>query len=385
MTRSPGVDIECPSAVGRRKIAVSTRLDREFRALPNNVIDLRSDTVTHPTDEMRRAMASAEVGDDVFGEDPSINRLEELAAGLMGKEAALFTASGTMSNLIAALTHCRRGDEVVMGSEAHMMWNEVAGAATLAAVQVRTVPNDDMGRIDPQALEEAIRPGGNIQYPPTGLVCLENTHNRCNGGVLDAALTKSLADAAHAHGVSVHLDGARIFNASVALEAPPSSLVKEVDDVSFCLSKGLSAPVGSLLCGSREFVDRARKWRKMIGGGMRQAGVLAAAGIVALDTMIDRLAEDHANARKLAEGLAGIKGLSLDPDMFPTNIIFAHVEPSLGTAQHLVGRLAEAGVLVSHPGDSRVRMVLNRHVGDRDVDEALHRVSEACRQALAAP
>ena len=353
--------------------------------MPNNVIDLRSDTVTHPTDEMRRAMASAEVGDDVFGEDPSINRLEELAAGLMGKEAALFTASGTMSNLIATLTHCRRGDEVVMGSEAHMMWNEVAGAATLAAVQVRTVPNDDMGRIDPQSLEDAIRPGGNIQYPPTGLVCLENTHNRCNGGALDAALTGSLADVAHAHGVPVHLDGARIFNASVALEAPPNSLVKEVDDVSFCLSKGLSAPVGSLLCGSREFVDRARKWRKMIGGGMRQAGVLAAAGIVALDTMIDRLAEDHANARRLAEGLAGIKGLSLDPDMFPTNIVFARVEPSLGTAQQLVGRLAEAGVLVSYPGDSRVRMVLNRHVGDRDVDEALHRVSEACRQALAAP
>ena len=184
--------------------------------MANSVIDLRSDTVTHPTDEMRRAMASAEVGDDVYGEDPSMNKLEEMAAGLLGKEAALFTASGTMSNLIAALTHCRRGDEIVMGSEAHMMWNEVAGAATLAAAQVRTVPNDDMGRIDPQALHDIIRTGGNIQYPPTGLVCLENTHNRCNGGVLDAALTKSLADVAHSHGVPVHLDGARIFNASVA-------------------------------------------------------------------------------------------------------------------------------------------------------------------------
>ncbi len=352
--------------------------------MANSVIDLRSDTVTHPTDEMRRAMASAEVGDDVYGEDPSMNKLEEMAAGLLGKEAALFTASGTMSNLIAALTHCRRGDEIVMGSEAHMMWNEVAGAATLAAAQVRTVPNDDMGRIDPQALDDIIRTGGNIQYPPTGLVCLENTHNRCNGGVLDAALTKSLADVAHSHGVPVHLDGARIFNASVALEAPASSLVEDVDDVSFCLSKGLSAPVGSLICGSQEFVDRARKWRKMIGGGMRQAGVLASAGIVALDTMIDRLAEDHAHARRLAEGLADVKGLSVDPDMFPTNIVFAQVEPSLGSAQALVGRLAEAGVLVSYPGDDRVRMVLNRHVDDRGVDEALHRVSQACGQALAA-
>ena len=353
--------------------------------MANSVIDLRSDTITHPTDEMRRAMASAEVGDDVYGEDPSMNKLEEMAAGLLGKEAALFTASGTMSNLIAALTHCRRGDEIVMGSEAHMMWNEVAGAATLAATQVRTVPNDDMGRIDPQALDDIIRTGGNIQYPPTGLVCLENTHNRCNGGVLDAALTKSLADVAHSHGVPVHLDGARIFNASVALEAPASSLVEDVDDVSFCLSKGLSAPVGSLICGSQEFVDKARKWRKMIGGGMRQAGVLAAAGIVALDTMIDRLAEDHVHTRRLAEGLANVKGLSVDPDMFPTNIVFAQVEPSLGAAQTLVGRLAEAGVLVSYPGDSRVRMVLNRHVDDRDVDEALHRVSQACEQALAGP
>ena len=349
-----------------------------------DTIDLRSDTVTLPTEAMRRAMAEAEVGDDVLGEDPTVNRLEQVAAQMLGKEAALFTASGTMSNLISALTHCGRGDEVIMGSEAHMFWNEVGGAATLAGVQIRLVPNDDQGRINPADLEAAIRDKGNIHVPPTTLLCLENTHNRCNGGVLTPQDTKTLADIAHAHGAAVHLDGARIFNASVALEVPPSELVKDVDDVSFCLSKGLSAPVGSLICGSSEFVDRARKWRKMVGGGMRQAGVLAAAGIVALETGIDRLVEDHSHARRLAEGLSQIPGITVDPERFQTNIVFVDVDPRLGQVQEYMGRLFQAGVLVSYPGPNRVRMVTHRHIRAQDVDTAIDRVASVSKEMLVA-
>ncbi len=210
-----------------------------------NVIDLRSDTVTQPTEEMRQAMASAEVGDDVFGEDPSINRLQERAAELLGKEAGLMTASGTMSNLVASLTYCHRGDEIVMGDQAHMFWNESAGASALAGAQIRLVPNDSQGGIDTADLERAIRPGGNLHFPPTTLVCLENTHNRCGGGVMTPEETAAVGAVAHAAGASVHLDGARIFNAAVALEVPAKALVEDVDDVSFCLSKGLSCPVGA--------------------------------------------------------------------------------------------------------------------------------------------
>ena len=343
------------------------------------VIDLRSDTVTQPTEAMRKAMAEAETGDDVMGEDPTINRLEQMAAGMLGKEAGLFTASGTMSNLIAALTHCSRGDEVIMGSEGHMFWNEVGGAATLAGVQIRLVPNDDQGKLDPADVEGAIRPRSNIHFPPTSLVCLENTHNRCNGGVLTPEDTKAVADVAHAHGVAVHLDGARIFNAAVALETPAKELVKDVDDVSFCLSKGLSAPVGSVICGSEEFIGKARKWRKMLGGGMRQAGVLAAAGIVALETMVDRLAEDQAHARQLAEGLANIPGIDVDPGRFQSNIVFVDVDPSLGSVPEFMGMLSQEGVKVSYPGDRRFRMVTHRHITGEDVEIAIDRVANLSR------
>ncbi len=340
-----------------------------------NVIDLRSDTVTKPTDEMRRAMYEAEVGDDVYGEDPSINRLQERAAEMLGKEAGLLTASGTMSNLVAALTHCQRGDEIVMGDQAHMFWNESAGASALAGAQVRLVPNDDQGRIDPGDLATAIRPRGNVHMPPTTLVCLENTHNRCSGGVLTPEDTKRVADIAHAAGAKVHLDGARIFNAAVSLEVPASELVKDVDDVSFCLSKALSCPVGSVLCGSREFIEDALKWRKMVGGGMRQAGVLAAAGLVALDSMVERLADDHANARRLAQGLANINGLSLDPDSIQSNIVIFDVDESLGAAAAFTSALDREGVKVSSPGPKSIRMVTHRHISSEDVDEALNRVS----------
>ena len=348
-----------------------------------NVIDLRSDTVTHPTAEMRQAMAEAEVGDDVYGEDPSINRLEERSAELLGKEAGLLTASGTMSNLIAALTYCQRGDEIIMGDQAHMFWNESAGASALAGAQVRLVPNDDQGRIDPKDLAGAIRPRGNIHMPPTTMVCLENTHNRCSGGVLTPHDTKLVADIAHAAGARVHLDGARIFNASVALEVPPSELVNNVDDVSFCLSKALSCPVGSVLCGTEEFIGQARRWRKMIGGGMRQAGILAAAGLVALDTMIERLADDHANARRLAEGLANIEGLSVDPDSIQTNIVIFEIDPSVGSATEVIQELAQAGVKVTPSRPQSLRMVTHRHIDSSDVEETLVRVSKVITDLMA--
>ena len=343
-------------------------------------IDLRSDTVTHPSDEMRRAMADAEVGDDVYGEDPTVNRLQERAAELLGKEAGLLMASGTMSNLVAALTHCQRGDEIVMGDQAHMFWNESAGASALAGTQIRLVPNDSQGRIDPDDLQGAIRPKGNVHMPPTTLVCLENTHNRCSGGVLTPEDTKRVADVAHAAGAQVHLDGARIFNAAVALEVPARALTQDVDDVSFCLSKGLSCPVGSVLCGTKEFIAGAHKWRKMVGGGMRQAGILAAAGLVALDSMVDRLADDHANARRLAQGLANIDGISVDPDTIHTNIVIFEVDQSVGTANQVIDALAEEGVLVTYPGKQSLRMVTHRHIGSADVDDALGRVSSVVRR-----
>jgi threonine aldolase len=298
---------------------------------------------------------------------------------MLGKEAGLLMASGTMSNLVAVLSHCRRGDEVVMGDQAHIFWNESAGASALAGAQVRLVPNGPQGEIDPADLQDAIRPTGNIHMPPTRLVCLENTHNRCSGGVLTPQDTKAVADVAHAAGASVHLDGARVFNAAVALEVPASELVKDVDDVSFCLSKALSCPVGSVLCGSNDFIGEALRWRKMVGGGMRQAGILAAAGLVALDTMVDRLADDHANARRLAQGLANIDGLTVDPDSIYTNIVIFDVDQSVGAAADLIAGLREQEVLVSSPGPHSIRMVTHREVDSADIDEALARTAQAVK------
>ena len=344
------------------------------------LIDLRSDTVTQPTDEMRRAMAAAEVGDDVFGEDPSINELQERAAAVLGKEAGLLTSSGTMSNLISTLAYSSHGDEIVMGDQAHMFWNESAGQAALAGVQTRLVPNDSQGRMDPADVAAAIRPPGNLHFPRTSMLCLENTHNRCSGGVLTPEDTKSVCDVAHEAGVPVHLDGARIFNAAIALEVPAAELVREVDDLSFCLSKSLSCPVGSVLVGSQEFIDNARRWRKMLGGGMRQAGVLAAAGLVALDTMVDRLAEDHQNARRLAHGLANIDGLNVDPEQIQTNIVFFEVDTKLGTAADMIAALERQDVKVSYPGKQSIRMVTHRHITPEDIEEALSRTSTAVRE-----
>jgi threonine aldolase len=341
------------------------------------IIDLRSDTVTHPTDAMRRAMFEAEVGDDVFGEDPTINRLETMAAQKMGKEAALFTVSGTMSNLVAVLTHTRHGNEIILGSESHIFLNEVGGAAALGGVMVHTIPNDSDGRLTLADIENAIR-DKNIHYPETTLLCLENTQNRCGGAVLTPEYTQQAAALAHGHGMKVHLDGARIFNAAVALGIPAVELTGQVDSVGFCLSKGLSAPIGSVLCGSKEFIERARKKRKMLGGGMRQAGVIAAAGIVALETMIDRLAEDHANARKLAVGLAKIQGITLAKEKAPTNIVIFDLAQPFPVAEFLM-KLDSQGVKVVRFGNHRLRAVTHRMVSAADIDYALTQIERVCR------
>lgn len=333
------------------------------------VIDLRSDTVTLPSPAMRRAIAEAELGDDVFGEDPTVNRLEAMAAEAMGKEAALLTASGTQSNLIALLTHCRRGDEVILGDQAHILHYELGGAFALGGLGLRPVPNDEKGRLDLAAVRAAIR-GGNVHFPRTGLICVENTHNRCGGTVLspqDLAAVRALADE---HGLPVHLDGARLFNAAVALGVPPARLAAYADSVAFSLCKGLGCPVGSVLCGSREFIAEARRYRKMLGGGMRQAGIIAAAGVYALEHMVDRLAEDHENARLLAEGLAEVPGIELAPPP-ETNIVFLRVKGwDLG---RLVACLREAGVLCLDEG-GRLRMVTHYGIQRSDVEEAVRRV-----------
>ncbi len=341
------------------------------------IIDLRSDTITLPTDEMRRAMYDAELGDDVFGDDPPGKRLEERAARRRGKEAALFVPSGTMSSLVAILTHTRPGDEIIVGSESHIFWYEVGGASTLGGVVLRTVPNEADARLDPAAVAQAIRPE-NIHFPHTTLLCLETTHNRCGGAALTVEYTAAIAELAHGHGLMVHLDGARIFNAAVALGVPAEKLTAPVDSVGFCISKGLSAPVGSLLCGTGDFISRARKWRKMLGGGMRQVGVIAAAGIVALQTMVDRLAEDHTTARRLADGLAGIPGMGINPAEIQTNIVIFE-SPETMSGPEFIQRLSEQGVKVINRGGRTVRAVTNRMVSTADIAEALERISSVVK------
>ncbi|MEW5721281.1 MAG: low-specificity L-threonine aldolase, partial [Chloroflexota bacterium] len=333
-----------------------------------NTIDLRSDTVTLPTPAMRAAMANAEVGDDVMGEDPTVSRLEEIAAARMKKDAALFVASGTMANLVALLTHCARGDEVIVGDKAHSFINEVGGMAALGGIHPRALPNQPDGTLALDDITHAIR-GDNVHWPPTKLIALENTHNACNGSPLPSAYHKAVFDLAHARGIRVHTDGARIFNAAVALGAPASELAQYTDTISFCLSKGLSAPVGSLLCGPRDFIAEARRQRKMVGGGMRQAGIIAAAGIVALETMVDRLADDHANARRLADGLANIPGIALEPARMKTNIVFFDLSNGM-TARQLVERVAREGVLIGVAGERRFRAVTHYGIEREDIDTA---------------
>ena len=339
------------------------------------IIDLRSDTMTKPTDAMRRAMAEAQVGDDVFGEDPTINRLEEMAAERLGKEAALFVSSGTMGNLVSQLAHCGRGDEIILGSHAHTFFYEQGGSAAVGSIHPRTVPNQPDGKLALEDIEMAIR-GDNIHFPRTRLILLENTHNICNGCPLDIDYMRAVGEIARRHKLKIHVDGARFFNAAVALGVEPKALAADADSVSFCLSKGLAAPVGSVVCGTQDFIDKARRARKVLGGGMRQAGILAAAGIISLNEMVRRLAEDHANAKKLAVGLAETPGLSIDPDRIHTNIIFFEVTHADMKPEQFVQQIETEGVRMLPVGGQKVRAVTHYHITSADIDRALGVISK---------
>ena len=332
----------------------------------NAPVDLRSDTVTRPTPAMLRAMAAAPLGDAVYGEDPTVRRLEELAAERVGKEAALFVPTGTMGNQVAVLTHTRRGDEAVVDVASHIYDAEVGGLALLGGVQARPLESR-AGRLLPAQIEAAVR-ADDVHYPHTGLLCLENPHNAGGGTVALPEEVAALCAVAHQRGIPVHLDGARIFNGAVALGVPAAALAAPADSVMFCLSKGLCCPVGSLVAGPAAWIAQARRMRKLLGGGMRQAGVLAAAGIVALDTMVGRLAEDHAHARRLAEGLAELPGLRIDLPTVQTNMVFVDTDLP---ADHVCHELAARGVLAGAVGRNRIRFVTHKDVSAAGIESAL--------------
>ncbi len=337
-----------------------------------HIIDMRSDTVTRPTNAMRQAMASAQVGDDVFGEDPTVNRLEEMAAEMTGKQAALFVTSGTMGNLVSQLAHCGRGDEMILGNQSHIFFYEQGGSAAVGGIHPRIVPNREDGTIDLKDLAAAIRPD-NIHFPKSRLIVLENTHNRCFGSPIERQYIHEVAVIAHNNDLKLHIDGARIFNAAVALQTSVSDLIGDADSISFCLSKGLAAPAGSMVCGSKDFITRARRARKLLGGGMRQTGILAAAGIISLTKMVDRLSEDHANARAFALGLADMDGIFIDVDRVPTNLVFFSVKKKGLTASALAEKLDKEGVRVLPiPMDEeRIRAVVHYEISPGDIQHAL--------------
>lgn len=347
------------------------------------LIDLRSDTVTHPTQAMREAMYRAEVGDDVYGEDPTINRLEEMAAERVGKEAALFVPSGTMGNAIAVLTHAGRGQAVMVGDESHIYHYEAGGPSTLGGSPMWVVPNNADGTLDLEKVQAGIADESDEHVAATALLCLENTHNRCGGKVLTVEQMQAAANVAHAHGVAVHVDGARIFNAAIALGVPLRELVQSVDSVMFCLSKGLSAPVGSMLVGNKEFIRRARRTRKLLGGGMRQAGIVAAAGIVALEQMVERLAEDHEHCKQLAHGLADYPQIDIDAEHVATNIVIFSLrtpDQRLATEREalaFVEQVSKQDVLIGTMGGGRIRAVTHYGIEQADIDKALVAIRRA--------
>ncbi len=360
---------------------------------PMSLIDVRSDTVTRPTDAMRRAMASAEVGDDVLGDDPSVNALEELAADLLGKEAGLFVTSGTQANLVAQLAHLQRGQETIAPSESHIVIDEAAGHAVIVGTSVRSLRERSDGTLDPAEIADAFRDPMDPHEPTTGLVTLENTHAHSMGQPLSVDYTSVVGALAHERGVPLHVDGARFFNAVVAQAVSARELAAPADSVAFCLSKGLGCPVGSMVVGSRDFIWRARRGRKLVGGGMRQAGILAAAGLVALgngpDGMIDRLADDHANARRLAEGLAELDGIEsaggiaqpspglLDPDRVRTNFVIFRVR---GDRAAFLDGLRARDVLMTDYPHGTVRAVTHADVTSADVTAILRATREVLRE-----
>jgi threonine aldolase len=341
----------------------------------NGLIDLRSDTLTVPTPAMREAMASAEVGDDVFAEDPTINKLQEMAAAKLGFEAALFVSSGTMGNLSAMLAHCGRGEEIIVGDQSHIYIYEGGGTAVVGGIHPRAVINQPDGTLKIEDIERSIRPKDS-HYPETRVIALENTHNRMGGAVLTPAYMQQVSALAKTHDLKLHVDGARIFNAAAALDVDVKELTKGADSVTFCLSKGLSAPVGSVLCGSKQFIQIAHKRRKVLGGGMRQGGVIAAAGVVALETMTERLREDHANAKVLAEGVSKIDGLHVDLNSVKSNMVYFDLDPALPIdAAELCRRAATLRVKIMPTAPRRIRMVTHCWVSRDEVIEAAQAIA----------
>ncbi len=336
-------------------------------------IDLRSDTVTLPGEEMRAAMANAEVGDDVYGDDPTVNRLEEIAARRLGKEAAIFVPSGTFGNQLSILTHTLRGDEVIIPASNHIIVHEAGASAVIAGVQMRTLDCDD-GMPSVDRILKAIR-GEDLHYPRTGLICLENAHS--SGRVLPMEYMKEVYSLARERAVPVHLDGARIFNAAVSLGIDAGEIASKADSVMFCLSKGLGAPIGSMLVGTKDFISRARKGRKIMGGAMRQAGIIAAAGIMAIEKMIDRLGEDHENARYLAKKLEEIKGIEIMRDRLDINMVFFKLDQ--GRPEAIVGELYREGIKINPPEGDEWRLVTNLDVSRSDLDTFIARFTKAVK------
>jgi threonine aldolase len=346
------------------------------------LIDLRSDTVTLPTPEMREAIARAELGDDVYGEDPTVNRLEAMAASMTGKEAALLVPSGTMGNLAAMLTHCARGTKAIVGSESHTNLYEAGGASALGGIVLTPIANTEAGELELDALARELATSDDDHFAQPSLVVLENTHNRCGGAPVKLSHMAEVSDAAHRRKLPMHLDGARIFNAAVALETTAKDIASFADTVSLCLSKGLSCPVGSLLCGSRDFIARAHRTRKVLGGGMRQAGIIAAAGIVALTTMVDRLAEDHQNARALAQGFALVAGLNVRPVANRTNMVVFDVDGDANAARRFAKAMKERGVLISMREATSFRAVTHHGITRADVDRAVAAAAQAAGEVF---
>jgi threonine aldolase len=346
------------------------------------LIDLRSDTVTLPTPEMREAIARAELGDDVYGEDPTVNRLEQMAAAAVGKEAAVLVPSGTMGNLAAILAHCGRGTKAIVGDQSHTNLYEAGGASALGGVVLTPVRNTEDGGLELDALRSELSTPPDDHFAEASLVVLENTHNRCGGAAVALSHMAEVAELARRRSLRVHLDGARIFNAALALETSAREIASYADTVSFCLSKGLACPVGSLLCGSREFIHRAHRARKVLGGGMRQAGIIAAAGIVALNTMIERLAEDHQNARALAEGLTLIAGINVWGVKRRTNMVVFEVDGGAAGARKFQAAMKERGVLLSARDATSFRAVTHYGVSRADVDRVVAVAAQAAAEAL---
>ncbi|NQW20408.1 MAG: low-specificity L-threonine aldolase [Chloroflexi bacterium] len=339
-------------------------------------VDLRSDTVTHPSPEMRKAMYEAELGDDVYGDDPTVNELQQRAADMLGKEAGLFVSSGTQGNLVAVLAQAQRGDEVLVGDQCHIMNSEAGGTMVLGSVVLYPIKTDQFGFLEPDLIQAAVKPR-DYHKAPTRLLTIENTHNASSGRALNSDQMKAMADSGHQKGLNVHLDGARIFNAAVALGVPASDLTKHVDTATFCLSKGLACPIGSIVVGSKDFVQEADRWRKMLGSGMRQVGIVAAAGLVALDSMIDRLQEDHDHARHIASRMTEIKGISVDPEHIQTNIIRFGVPTHTGN--EIAARLKEEGVYING-GDSDLRIVTHYGVSGDDYEFAISALDRVMKE-----